>query len=89
MALTIHVEPTPNENSLKFVLNQKVGDRSKYFVSVQEAAGNPLAMALFDLGYVTGVMISGNFVSVNKKSELSWPPLIPAIQEILRAQIGA
>ena len=89
MALTIHVEPTPNENSLKFVLNQKVGDRSTYFVSVQEAEGNPLAMALFGLGYVTGVMISGNFVSVNKKPELSWPPLIPAIQEILRVQIGA
>lgn len=90
MALTISVQPTPNPNSLKFTVNQQVlASGSKFYPSAEKAAESPIALELFNLGSVTAVMLSANFVSVNKAPDAAWPSLIPAIQEILQKHLAA
>ena len=88
MTLSIRVEATPNENSLKFVLDRPLEARSKYFASPEEAAAHPLAKALFEIGDVASVMISANFVSVNKRPEASWPELISTIQDVIKKELA-
>ena len=73
----IYTESTPNPNTLKFVVNRHLlPNNSVEFLSVEETAEAPLAKALFDLGYVTNVFISNNFVTISKSDASIWPEIM-------------
>ncbi|HPS84556.1 MAG TPA: NifU family protein [Bacteroidales bacterium] len=82
----IYTESTPNPNTLKFVVNRHLlPNNSVEFLSVEETAEAPLAKALFDLGYVTNVFISNNFVTISKSDASIWPEIMIEIKEFLKA----
>lgn len=84
MPKVINIEPTPNPNALKFVLNGKIlasGVRSfRDFVS---AVGDPLGSGLFALGGVASVFYMDRFVTVNKEQDHEWTQLIDPICECI------
>ena len=78
--MIIHTETTPNPATLKFMPGRTVMDSgTRDFATPEEAAASPLATALFDLGYVTGVFFGYNFVSVTISAGTEWQFVKPDI----------
>lgn len=86
MPKVINIEPTPNPDALKFILQRPLlrsGVRS--FRDFASAVGDPLGSALFALGKVTSVFYMDRFVTVNKESAADWSDLIDSVCETIEA----
>ena len=77
MSVNIQLEWTPNPSTLKYVVDTALLPRGAMnFVSKDVAAEkSPLALKLFDIKGVTGVMLGTNFVTVTKGDEGEWDEL--------------
>ena len=72
----MHAERTPNPHSVKWVLSQPLAPgRAAQFDAPVAAAVSPLAERLFAVPGVTGVFVTGNFVTVTKDTDLDWQDL--------------
>ena len=68
MPKVVNIEPTPNPDALKFIVQRPIlrsGTRS--FRDFAAAVGDPLASRIFALGPVTSVFYMDRFVTVNKE----------------------
>lgn len=84
MPKVLNIEPTPNPDALKFIVQPailKSGVRS--FRDFASAVGDPLGSSLFALGKVTSVFYMDRFVTVNKEREAEWSDLIDPICEAI------
>ena len=84
MPKVVNIEPTPNPDALKFIVQSPIlrsGVRS--FRDFAAAVGDPLGSALFALGHVTSVFYMDRFVTVNKAPEAPWSELIDPICETI------
>jgi Fe-S cluster biogenesis protein NfuA len=70
----VSLEFTPNPNTLKYSVNRQLIDRgAANFLNKEEAEKrSPLALKLFDVPGICGVMIGKNFVTVTKTEEGDW-----------------
>jgi NFU1 iron-sulfur cluster scaffold homolog, mitochondrial len=80
----IEVQPTPNPNAAKFVLNGEITDRPVSFLSPAEGAGHPLASQLFGIKGVASVLLLGDFVTINKQADAEWKQITDKAKEILQ-----
>lgn len=76
-------QPTPNPNALKCVLNAPLPDPTRSFRAASEATGHPLAEALFAIPGVTGVLLFGAWITVNKSPEADWKSVRAGVQRVL------
>lgn len=84
--LEIIVQPTPNPNALKFIMNKDVKTEGKAtFKSAADCKGIPLAEAIFDLRGVDQIHFFQNVVTVSKFSFEDWDALEPAVQTSLES----
>src|SRR5262245_38207810 len=82
----IGVELTPNPNTLKFLVNQILLESGSVdFPSPEKAAGSPLPQKLFETGEVQSVFIGTDFISISKKSEVRWEPLVEKVFPIMKS----
>lgn len=82
MPKVVNIEPTPNPDALKFIVQRPLlrsGVRS--FRDFGSAVGDPLGSAIFALGKVTSVFYMDRFVTVNKEPAAEWSDLIDPICE--------
>lgn len=80
-ALEITVQPTPNPNALKFILNRDVRTEGKVsFKSPNDCKDVELAAALFDLRGVDQIHFFQNVITVSKFSFEDWENLAPTIE---------
>ncbi|MCB9171174.1 MAG: NifU family protein [Flavobacteriales bacterium] len=73
--ITVYAEMTPNPASMRYVASRPLLDEGRMleFRGPSEPEGiSPLAQKIFDLPFVTGVFISGNFITVNKNDAVTW-----------------
>lgn len=71
--VNITVQPTSNENIVKFVASSFLTQARSYeFTNIDEAKISPLAQQLFYLPFVKTVYISQNFVAIEKYNIVSW-----------------
>ena len=83
--ITIYAEATPNPGSMKFVASKMfLPNDSADFRTKEKAENSPLAKALFEMGFVEGVFIMNNFVSVTKNSEYEWFDFIPDLRNFFQ-----
>lgn len=76
----ISIQPTPNPNALKFLLDKNVKDDGKAsFKNPMQAKGIELAEALFDLRGVDQIHFFQNVVTISKFSFEPWDSLEPAV----------
>lgn len=81
MSIDITIQPTPNPNALKFILDKEVKHDGKVsFKTPMECKDVPLAAALFDLRGVDQIHFFQNVITVSKFSFEDWDNLEPAIQ---------
>ena len=79
----ILIEPTPNPNALKFVLDTEVIDRGKAsFNDISECDHIPLVRDIISIEGVLQVHLFENVISVTK-SDLEWDDLTPKIESVI------
>ena len=80
------IEETPNPNAVKFILREAVSNGvAKQYGSADQAAGDPLARSLFDVGNVVSVFYMDRMITVEKTDEADWDDLLPALAVPIRA----
>lgn len=83
-----HTQPTPNPDSLQFIMNQHVlVAGTKTFASAEEAQGDTLGEALFKVFGVENVFFKENFVTINKSPVVGWHALIEEVTKILETHL--
>jgi NFU1 iron-sulfur cluster scaffold homolog, mitochondrial len=73
--VSVYAESTPNPLTLRFVSSRMLvpDGRMLEFRKAEEAEGvSPLAEKVFDLPFVDGVFISGNFITVTRNAAVDW-----------------
>ena len=69
----ISIEPTNNENIVKFVANSFLTRTKSYeFNNIDDAKPSPLAQELFYLPFVKTVYIAQNFIAIEKYNIVDW-----------------
>jgi Fe-S cluster biogenesis protein NfuA len=69
----ISVQPTNNENIVKFIANSFLTQANSFeFKNIDEAAASPIAQQLFYLPFVKTVYISQNFIAIEKYNIVEW-----------------
>lgn len=87
--MEIIVQPTPNPNALKFILEKEVIQDGKIsFKTPQDCKDVNLAAALFDLRGVDQIHFFQNVITVSKFSFEDWDNLEPAVQTCIENFIG-
>ena len=77
------IQPTPNPNAAKFILDREISNVPVSFLSPEQGAAHRIASQLFNIKGVTSILILGDFVTVNKTPDSSWRQITPSVQEIL------
>jgi Fe-S cluster biogenesis protein NfuA len=86
--MEISIQPTPNPNALKFILEKDVKiDGKVSFKTPQDCKDVPLAAALFDLRGVDQIHFFQNVITVSKFSFEDWDNLEPAVQTCIESFI--
>jgi NFU1 iron-sulfur cluster scaffold homolog, mitochondrial len=79
------IQPTPNPNALKFMLDRPISEGPVSFLSADQARGHPLAQMLFAVPGVASLFLLGDFLTVNKTASATWPSIRKRVQQILAA----
>lgn len=73
MPKVLMIEPTPNENAMKFTIEGKAIDSGSATFKAETAEGNPIAQAVFaKVENVTSVFLLNDFVTVQKDPSADW-----------------
>ncbi len=83
-SLQVRVETTPNPNATKFVADATlVLQGSRSWSSADEASGDPLGEALFQIAGVASVFMVNDFVTVTKNADATWEQLTDTVTEAI------
>jgi NFU1 iron-sulfur cluster scaffold homolog, mitochondrial len=77
------VQPTPNPNAMKFMLDRPISEGSVSFLRAEQAQDHPIAKDLFEIPGVASLLLLGDFVTVNKDAKASWPQIKRRVQQVL------
>ncbi len=78
--------PTPNPNALKFTLDVTLPARMN-FPDAAAAAGHPFAEAVFSIDGVVGLFAVNDFVTVSRRPDADWQPIIAAVQAAISTHL--
>ena len=81
----IDIQPTPNPNAAKFILDGKISDQPTSFFNADQAKDHALASKLFAINGVASVLLLGDFVTVNKRPDIKWSALTDKVQSVLQS----
>ena len=79
----LEVQPTPNPNALKFVLDRSIAVQPTSFLSAEAAEGHPIARQFFAIPGVSSLLLLGDFVTVNKTPAASWADIREQVRRVL------
>jgi hypothetical protein len=79
----VEIQPTPNPNALKFVLDGSVSQQPMSFFNPAAAKGFPLAEALFAIDGVSSLLLLGDFITINKSPKAQWADITPRARAVL------
>lgn len=77
------VQPTPNPNAAKFILDRTVAEQPTSFFNAAAAEGHPLASKLFAIPGVSSVLLLSDFVTINKSSAARWADIKSQVSAVL------
>ena len=81
--------PTPNPNALMFKMGVSLVESGTHeFPDRASARHSPLPRLLFGLDGVEQVLVTTQYVTVNKAEHYSWSDLVPALKGLLREHLA-
>ena len=81
----LEIQPTPNPNAMKFVLDRPVSQRPMSFFNAAAATDFPLAKRLFEIPGVSTLLLLGDFITINKSSNGDWDDIKAQAKAVLSA----
>ncbi|GFD76234.1 NifU family protein [Tenacibaculum mesophilum] len=85
-SIKINIQETNNETILKFVSNKILVNGGSYeYNNIDEAKNSPLAQQLFYLPFVKKVLVTANFIAIQRYDIVEWSD----VEEEVRGQIEA
>jgi Fe-S cluster biogenesis protein NfuA len=79
------IEPTPNPNAMKFVLKEPLTwGVSRSYDSREQAQGDALAAAIFDIAHVTNVYYVDHWITVTQDGGADWGELMRKVAVPIR-----
>jgi Fe-S cluster biogenesis protein NfuA len=81
--IAITAEPV-DEQRCKFLVDRPVFNGLRRFVAAEDAAGSPLAEALYAIPGITEIVVSGNIVTVVKDTPTPWQTLGKSVGSAIR-----
>jgi hypothetical protein len=84
MPRVISIDPTPNENALKFTIEGKAIASGSATFKKDTAANNPIAAAVFAIDGIVAVFLLNDFITVTKAPSASWSDLQKAVQDAIQ-----
>ena len=86
--LTVTVQPTPNVNALKFVLNRRLTEgRSQTFTDAA-AATSPLARELLGIAGVRQVFFLNDFITITRLEGTDWDAVVPQVESLIHRHLA-
>ena len=82
------VQPTPNPNAAKFILDRPISEHPTSFFSAESAEGHTIARRLFAIPGVSSLLLLGDFVTINKSPKAKWADITAKAKKVL-ADAGA
>jgi len=79
------IQPTPNPNAVKFMLDGEVSASPTSFFNAEQAVDHPLAKKLFAIPGVSSLLLLGDFITVNKSPDVEWRDITKAVETVLGA----
>jgi hypothetical protein len=79
----LEIQPTPNPNAAKFVLDRAIAQQPTSFFNSAAAKGHSVAEALFSITGVSSLLFLGDFVTVNKTPDAQWDDLEARVKAVL------
>jgi len=87
--VSIQIQPTPNPNALKFILDKTVKQEgNSSYRSPLECAENPLAAALFTIRGIDQLHFFDNVITVSKFGYEEWEAIEPLVAECIESKIS-
>jgi hypothetical protein len=84
MSFTVaDIQPTPNPNALKFILDRTISAEPASFFKAAEAQNHPIAAKLFAVNGVSSLLLLGDFVTVNKTPDADWAAIKRGVRKAL------
>ena len=81
--------PTPNPNALMFKMGMELVESGTYeFPDRASARNSALPRLLFGLDGIEQVLVTTQYVTINKAEHYSWSDLVPAIKGLLREHVA-
>jgi len=77
------IQPTPNSNAVKFILDREVVAQPTSFFNKDQAVAHPLALKLFAIPGVSSLLFLGDFITVNKTPDVPWKDITKAVETVL------
>jgi NFU1 iron-sulfur cluster scaffold homolog, mitochondrial len=81
----IEIQPTPNPNAMKFVLDRPVSQQPMSFFNAAAATDFPLAKRLFEIPGVSSLLLLGDFITINRSPETDWDDIKDQAKAVLSA----
>ena len=85
--LKVTYETTPNPDSLKFVLSEKICDETVEFKDRQSAGRSPLALKILGFPWAKSVFLGNDFVTVTKEDWLDWEMICDPLSEMIEEHL--
>ncbi|REH46542.1 Fe-S cluster biogenesis protein NfuA [Tenacibaculum gallaicum] len=84
----INIQETNNETILKFVSNKILVNGGSYeYNNIDEAKNSPLAQQLFYLPFVKKVLVTANFIAIQRYDIVEWDDVEEEVREQIEAYI--
>jgi len=77
------IQPTPNPNAIKIILDGPVSDQPTSFFNTAAAKGHPLATRLFEIPGVSSLLLLGDFITINKSPQARWADITGKVRKVL------
>ena len=77
------IQPTPNPNAVKVILDRPVSDQPTSFFNAGAAEGHPLATRLFAISGVSSLLLLGDFITINKSPGARWADITAKARKVL------
>ena len=81
----IEIQPTPNPNAMKFVLDRSISQQPLSFFNAAAATDYPLAKRLFEIAGVSSLLLLGDFITINKSPDARWDDIKNQARAVLAA----
>ena len=86
----VDIQPTNNENIVKFIANSFLTQAKSFeFSNIDEAKQSPIAQQLFYLPFVKTVYISQNFIAIEKYNIVEWKEVQDEVASTIEAYLNS